>query len=166
MKVPLKIRFDGVYWFFRWPSLHPPRGAFVAYGSPDEKGYDSTDSAPLMMEAHQTLASPVDLACCGRIEVAVRNADRYPGTVAVELVLIDASMPPEKELSLGQVNVASTHRMSHPGESPNDESLRFSVPGNPSITSFNEVTIRFLLQPERSTLSPRIAIDSLLMVPR
>ena len=37
------------------------------------------------MEAHQKLDLPVDIKCCSEIQLAFRNSDQYPGTVALEL---------------------------------------------------------------------------------
>jgi len=166
LKVPLRIRFDGVYWLFRWPALKPPPSAFVAHGTPDETGFSSTDSIPLMMEAHETLSSPLHLMSCSRVDVAVRSTDRYPGTVEVELILTDSSMPMNASLSLGQVKASTTLRFPTPDNRPSQETLSFPVPDSPPITSFDGLTIRFHLQSERETLSPRIAIDNLLLVPR
>jgi len=48
IRIPVKIRFDGVYWFFRPPDVEPPGDATVLHGAPDETGFLSTDSTPLL----------------------------------------------------------------------------------------------------------------------
>ena len=85
---PLVIPFDGVYWFFKAPDQHPPRTSRQAHGSPEMLNIRSTDRRPLSMEAHENLGNMIELGGCSRIQVAIRNADHYPETVSLELVLI------------------------------------------------------------------------------
>jgi hypothetical protein len=95
-RTDLVIPFDGVYWFFKPPDQRPPRRSREAQGSPDALDIHSTDRRPLYMEAWQNFASPIDLSCCRRIQIAIRNRDRYPRTVSLELVLINAARPLER----------------------------------------------------------------------
>jgi hypothetical protein len=39
------------------------------------------------MEAHQKLEKSIDASCCSHIQLAVSNADRFPHTVSLELIL-------------------------------------------------------------------------------
>jgi hypothetical protein len=154
LKLRVKIPFDGIYWFYKLPDLRPPAGSTVVYGTPDQVGFRSTDSSPLVMEAHQNLTSHVNLTCCTDIEVGVRHSDREPGTVKLELILSDSSRPFQEPLSLRQVGLGPMGP------------VRFHIPEHRLLTTFDEVTIRFHLESGRETVSPRIAIIDLVMIPR
>lgn len=161
---PVRIRFDGVYWLFKWPDIKPPPTSFRMRGAPDETRFRSTDSIGLMMEAHQTLPNRVDLSCCNRVELGIRNADTYPGTVEIELILIDSSLPSYAAESLGRVAVDPGASQFGRGR-PRAENLSFPVALSRTLESFTEVTIRFHLSNSRSTVSPKIAIDELVLIP-
>ena len=77
--------------------LRPPPNSFFQRGSPAALAFSTTDHWPLEMEAHQKLEEPLDLSCCRAVRVDIWNADRYPGTVALELFAIDG----ERSTSLG-----------------------------------------------------------------
>jgi hypothetical protein len=162
-KVPMKIKFNGVYWFFRWPNRRLPSTAESIFGRPDEIGFHTTDATPLIMEAHQFLPNHIDLACCSRIDVDVRNADGFPGTIAVELLVSDSSFPLVRPFSLGQSVVTELESIQ---EKSRNVTLDFDIPESPSILSFNQITFRFYPNINRRTVSPRIAIRDLILIPR
>jgi hypothetical protein len=163
MKVPLKIKFNGVYWFFRWPNRRLPSNADAMFGTPDQIGFHSTDSTPLIMEAHQLLENHIDLGCCSRIEVNARSADGFPGTIAVELLLSDSSAPLIRPLSLGQAKIVEMESFQHKSH---DVTLNFGIPESPSVSSFNQITFRFYPNVNRRTVSPKVAIRDLTLIPR
>lgn len=165
LRIPLRIPFDGLYWVFKPPDPEPPFGAPVLSGRPNEKGFRSTDSTPLIMEAHQRLAWRVDLQCCRKVEVTVQNADRHPGTVRLELVLIDSSRSRPAELSTGVAPVLTSPLEAFGKTVEVTEALTYLLPETRSIDGFNEVKLRFRLDASRETLAPRIAIEQLLMIP-
>jgi hypothetical protein len=154
MRIPLTIRFDGVYWFFRPPDLQPPSDAAVIHGSPDETAFRSTDATPLLVEAHQKLPARFDLTCCLRINVRVRNADKFPGTVSLELFLLDSIISADAWISLGEVSLGSRRV------------VEYRIPEESRISNFDEVAFRFHLESSRETQSPRIAIQDMVMIPR
>jgi hypothetical protein len=100
---PVGIPFSGQYWLFRWPAERPPRRSVIRRGSTTDLSFHTTDGVRLEMEAHQKLDFPVSVHCCSQIQVAIRNADPYPGTVSLELVLIDTTVPINLVQSLGSV---------------------------------------------------------------
>jgi hypothetical protein len=104
---PLSIRFAGEYWMFRWPYARPPASSFFQRGTPTKMAFSSTDHIPLQMEAHHKLDTPIDLRCCGSIRLEVANADRYPGTLELELVLLNTESRPPASLRLGSVPLTS-----------------------------------------------------------
>lgn len=163
----LVIPFDGVYWFFKAPDVHPPRSSRQAHGSPEMLNIHSTDRRPLSMEAHDNLGSLIDLNCCSRIQIAIRNADPYSETVSLELILIDSSLPGKPSQSLGRVTVKSKRtRNLYEEESSTRETLNFVIPAKPTIGRFDEVKIVFRLDAFRADDGAKIAIDHLVLVPR
>jgi len=159
---PIKIRFDGVYWFFQSPDRRPPVGATILQGVPDKIGFHSTNARPIWMEAHQSLASPIDLAACSTIEVEVRNADALPGAVTLELILRDSSKP-LPPVSLGSMLIPERTSIE---QSTRESTLSFPVPLNPPIPGFDQLTFRFLPIASRWKVSPSVSIVSITLIPR
>ena len=121
------------------------------------------DSRPLIMEAHQDLGKLINLACCREIRIEIRNADRYPGTVSMELLLVNSREGQKGEVSPGSAPVTSA-----PGDSgsASRKRSRFSIDAHPSIRQFDELTIRFPRQRQRINRSAKIAIKRFVLVPR
>jgi hypothetical protein len=165
---PLVIPFEGVYWFFKAPDMHPPRSSREEHGSPELLDIRSTDHRPLSMEAHENLGSTIDLNCCSRIQIAIRNADHYPETVSMELVLINSSTPGKPYQSLGEMMVKSTRpwKLYDKRLPPVSETLNFAIPAASPLHRFDEVKIVFRIDAARADAGPRIAIDHLVLVPR
>jgi hypothetical protein len=163
---PLVVPFNGVYWFFKAPNVHPPRDSREEHGSPELVTTRSTDRRPLSMEAHQNLGTLIDLNCCSRIQVAIRNTDRYPETVSLELVLTDTSLSKRPSQSLGSVMVRSTRPWKLYGDRPAvDEILTFEIPPRSTINRFDEVTVVFHLDPGRAEFGAKIGIEKFVLVP-
>jgi hypothetical protein len=110
----------------------------------------------------------IALDCCSRIQIAIRNADHYPETVSLELVLINTSVPERPSQSLGSMMVRSTRPWSLYGEksTPVSETLNFAIPGKTALRRFDEVRIVFRIDSARADAGPKIAIDHLVLVPR
>jgi hypothetical protein len=166
-RTDLVIPFDGVYWFFQPPDKRPPRRSREAQGSPDALDIHSTDRRPLYMEARQNFGSPIDLSCCRRIQIAIRNRDRYPRTVSLELVLINTSLQGKPAQSLGTEWVDSTPAWKlYDDQPPMTETLEFAVPLNPRIRRFDEVRVVFRLDPNRADTAAKIGVEKFVLVPR
>ena len=91
---------------FRWLMFkRPPPRSYFQRGTPAHLSFSTTDSWPLQMEAHQKLERSLDPSCCGKIKIDIVNADRYPGTVSLELMLVNG------ELVVGR----GEHTGAHPG---------------------------------------------------
>jgi hypothetical protein len=165
---PLEIPFNGVYWFFKAPDVRPPGKSRQAHGSPELLDIRSIDRRPLSMEAHEYLGSMLDLDCCSRIQIAIRNADHYPETVSLELILINTSAPGKSSQSLGTLMVKSTRpwKIYDERSAPTTETLNFVIPAHASIRRFDEVTVVFRLDAARADAGPKIAIDRFVLVPR
>lgn len=149
---PSVIPFSGEYWMFRPPDNQPPRKSYSRFGNPLSLSFLTTDHAVMSMEAHQRLEHSIDLSCCGEIQIAISNADRFPGTVELELILMDG----EKSQSLGRARVPYRP----------DAVLHFSIPSNSTIQQFNELKIVFQRDHMRIDHSARISIERFVLTPR
>jgi hypothetical protein len=105
------------------------------------------------MEAHQTLEEQIDLQCCSRIDVLIRNKEAHPETVTLELIVGNTSTPKGPVLSLGEQESKSG-------------TLRFDVPANPEVRGFDDMRVVFHLYPSRANRAAHIAIDQFELVPR
>ena len=119
------------------------------------------------MKALQKLDHPVDLACCSAIQVAISNADRYPGTIALELLLVDTQASGPLFQSLGQRDVLSRPNVkrSELAVIPVTEVLEFSVPRGTRIRQFDGIQVLFHRAFFRADRSARISIEHFILVP-
>jgi hypothetical protein len=164
---PLIVPFNGVYWYYRAPDVRPPKTSRQAHASPDAVEIRSTDRRPLSIEAYDHLGTLIDLDCCSKIQVAIRNTDRYPDTVSLELTLINTSLPQKPSQSLGSMMVRSTRPWNiFDQPEPVTETLNFLVPLRRSLQRFDEMKIVFRLDRARADAGARIAIDHFVLVPR
>lgn len=164
---PVTIRFDGSYWYFQPLGNGVGTRAHVARGSPLNVDVRSINHIPLVMEAHQSLAAAIPLACCREIQVAIENYDNAPGVIALGVLLTDSTSLGKPTLYLDQQTVVSTE----PGRftvksSPVREVLRFRVPNHAKIRQFDEITLIFFLDLERPYTGAKIAIKQFDLIPR
>jgi hypothetical protein len=164
---PVSIPFYGAYWFFRTSDKTLPPDAIESHGDPASTSFKTTDYTPISMEARQNFGSLIKLSCCKAIELVISNGDRRPGTVAVEMVLTNTTLPGKPHQSLGIAPVNSTLRW-FPGDNrpPVTEVLTFRVPPQAAIEDFDEATIRFELRSPRERWSAQIAIEKFRLIPR
>ncbi|MBL8227626.1 MAG: hypothetical protein JNL98_04090 [Bryobacterales bacterium] len=162
---PLDIPFEGVYWFYRYPAKRPPEKSVILHGHPDTETFRAPDYHPLVMEGRQHLTRPVNLSCCSSIRVMIRNADRPPGSVEMELNLIDTLLEGRPLLALGREKVKSVAPVG--GKSaPVRDQLTFRIPPSASIQRFDELQVRFHLGRKRAFRSAKIAIERFVLEPR
>jgi hypothetical protein len=135
------IPFYGPYWYFKFPGEIPGPNAQTTHADPLKANVRSTDRAPLLMDAHQYLASPIDLTCCREIQVVFRN-DATLGALAVALSLTDSQA--KRSQNLGIKPVTPTQRPGIP--SPTEETLVFSFPKSATITKFDAITVTLRLR--------------------
>jgi hypothetical protein len=162
----LSIPFHGVYWVFQAPDSEPSPQSHLAHGSPDMFNIRSTDGRPLRLEARQHLGTLIDLACCSDIRVAIQNTDRYPGTVSLELILRNTTLPDTPSQSLGTAMVASTRPWTLGKRPAASEVLSFNVPPDLKLRQFDELSVVFQLSPRRSNVGAKIGIERFILVPR
>jgi hypothetical protein len=163
---PLVIPFDGAYWYFKAPDKRPRPTARIVRESSTKAVIRSSDSYPLLMEAHQKLDTPIELSCCTKVEVAVLNADRHPGTIALELWLMNRALPRGEGRYLGTVVIPSSESgRSSMGGAPIEETLEFLVPAGLPERQFNEITIVVRTPPIRWRAGAQIAIRRFVLHP-
>jgi hypothetical protein len=166
MPRPLAIPFAGEYWMFRWPYARPPKTSFFHRGSPAALSFVSTDHQPLLMEARHKLDQSVALSCCSAIRLEIRNADAYPDTIALELVLIANDRPGAPSLNLGRRDVTSRPDASRDPVTPVPETLEFPIPSAAALDAFDEFRVVFQRARRRMDKSAKLAIDRFILVPR
>jgi hypothetical protein len=164
---PLVLRFNGAYWYFQPPSSHPGLHAHISHGSPLAVDIHSTTFIPLTMEAHQTLARPLRLACCADISVEIENRDNRPGALALSMILTDNTAPGRPSLYLGQQPIASSQPdRFHIKSTPVTETLRFVFPSRARLRQFDEITLVVVSDPLRIDIGARVAIAQFQLDPR
>lgn len=160
---PMTIAFTGSYWFFQSPFLGPPLDSVIAEGDPERVGVRSSNYKPLLMEAVQDLDEPIETAGLDKIQLAMLDADPYPGTVSVELVVVDTHSEDHLQ-SLG-VQRPNVIPMIENASSAHSETLTFLVPPQPRCKHFNQIRLIFRLDPSRSRQGAAIAIQSFMLDP-
>jgi len=165
---PSSIRFTGEYWMFRPEFVRPPQSSYSRRASPLDLSFVTTDHASMHMEAYQKLAHPIDLSCCDAIQMEISNMDRFPGTVALELILIDTQSAAWLSQSLGKSDVTSISRLNFLRESimPVPETLNFPIPRGAGLQQFDEIKIVFHRDRLRVDRSARISIERFVLLPR
>jgi hypothetical protein len=162
---PYTIPFGGEYWLYRFPSQRPPKRSHLQRGSPARLSFSTTDHWPLRMEARQKLEQAIDAHCCAKVRLEIRNADLYPGTISLELVLIDNDSPGAPSESLGAVGVQSVPDLHADPVVPVSENLEFAFHRPGALEAFDEMKVVFLRQYSRGDKSARIAIERFVLVP-
>jgi hypothetical protein len=166
-KQPLVIRFDGEYWYVQPPDKEPGPTAHQAHGTPLGAEIESNNGIPLVMDAHQALGRAIPVARCREVEVEIANRDNREGAIQMAVLLTDTASGRKQTLYLGQQPIVSTE----PGRfvtktAPTHETLRFLVPEDARIRSFNEITVMLLPDIEHTFIGPKIAIEQFQLLSR
>jgi hypothetical protein len=162
---PMTIPFSGEYWIYRWPYARPPQNSFLKRGNPAALSFRTTDHRPLQMEAHHKLDQAIDMRCCSQIQVAIRNSERQPGAISLELVLINTQALPALRQSLGKAAVIPVTGEQKIGVGIL-ETLQFEIPVNSAMQEFDEFQMIFIRDPLKMDKSAKIAIERFVLVPR
>jgi hypothetical protein len=164
---PVVIPFDGPYWYFQPPHRWPGRNPHEDRGEPTGVNIRSTGLSPLIMEAHQSLGSPIDLACCRELEMDIRNGDNLPGNIVLAVILTDSHAHGQPSLTLsGQKVLSSEAGHFFIKSSPVEEKLHFPIPAQPKIQKFDEITVVFFPSPDRAIIGIKVAIEQFVLAPR
>jgi threonine/homoserine/homoserine lactone efflux protein len=162
---PMVIPFDGAYWYFKAPDKRPRPTARVVRGSSTKATIRSSDRYPLLMEAHQRLGTRVDLNCCSSVEIALQNADRHPGPIALELWLVDSALPRVMGRYVGTVTIPSSEGEGVSSERPVEEKLEFPIAVGGKGGEFDEITVVVRLAAVRARAGAQIAIRQFVLQP-
>lgn len=167
LKQTMVILFDGPYWYTRVGGLPPGPQAHVAHGTPLQVRVGTSDDAPIYMEAHQKLATPLTLDCCRAIDVTVQSAAQG-GAAAMQLILSDNRSPEEAQLLLSLLPINGTGNAPAANASGGrlQQTLRFTLPAHSSLRSFNELIVRLQTTAARQQEGARTQIEQFALVPR
>ncbi len=99
---PLSIPFTGEYWMYQPPFVQPPRTSVVREGTPLDLSFHTSNGTALSMEARQKLGVPVELSCCGRLDIEIAQRDRLE-ELFLKVTLTDSQT--KKNLELGTMPV-------------------------------------------------------------
>lgn len=162
---PWVIPFDGPYWYFKFADESPGPLARNAHGDPLKVSVRSTDSSPLLMEAHQYLATSVDLACCREIRVVLRN-DLALGASQVGILLTDSHAKSKSYQSLGIKPIASSSPdWTSENAFPIEETVSFSIPRHGTIKEFDQITVVLLPHNRHATAGRKVSVERFIMIP-
>ena len=164
----IEIPFDGAYWYFKAPDRKPRPTARVVQGSSLKATIRSTDWYPLIMEAHQRVGTPIDLNCCGAIDIVVQSADRRDGPVALELWVRGKNMPDGRGYYLGTATLPSSEMpaaMRGNEAAPIEERLSYVVPSRMEGVKFDEIAVEFRSPPSRWREGAKIGIEKFVLEP-
>ena len=163
---PLIIPFDGPYWYFEATHKWPGARAHVAHGDPTGVNISTNDRLPLVMEAHQSLDTAIELSRCEKIQLTVQNRDYRPGRIALRIVLTDSANRAKPSLYLGAETMSPQAAESPLQNWPDEEVLTFPIRATGKLRQFDEITVLFLRDVGPSTLGPKVAIRQFELVPR
>ncbi len=167
MAKPLVIPFDGSYWYFQAPEHGPGIHPHLAHGDPVAVSIYSTGWVPLAMQAHQTLAQPVDLRPAGALQVTVRNGDNRMGRIDMGVLLTDSTAPGKPSMYLGTEPILSTEADHFAFKSnPVTDVIRYAIPERRAIGKFDGITVLFFPDATRATLGARVGIQQFELMPR
>ena len=158
---PLSIPFYGAYWIFKSPNRRPPPRSYETKGTPLDHSFRSPDFSPLQFEAHQNLGSSIDLDCCKAIAIEVRHKDRHPLTISLQLTLSDGTGPAPMNQNLGMQTISTIST-----DGVISERLTYPIPAARVIRRFDGFHIRYQVDYFRRGVSPKVAIDRFLLIPR
>jgi hypothetical protein len=159
---PLVIRFNGEYWYLQPPDERPGPNAHHANGSPLDVHIASSNSFPLMMQAHQYLRSPLRTARCRQIRVEVETRENDPGSIRLALSLKNSSVAGSSAVYLGEQSITAAAA----NGAAASQTLTFAVPASAKLRSFNEITLMILTDAWYQRVGPRVAIREFELVPR
>ena len=163
---PWIIPFDGPYWYFKTPGESPGPEARITHGDPLKVNVRSTNRVPLLMEAHQNLAVPIDLSCCREIQVVFKN-DTSLGASDVGLLLTDSHVKGKPSQNLGIKYVPMNGIDQPSGDlSPVEETVSFPLPVTGKIRKFDQMTVVLVPDAQHATAGRKVAVERFVMIPK
>jgi hypothetical protein len=163
---PWIIPFNGPYWYFKTPGESPGPEARITHGDPLKVNVRSTNRVPLLMEAHQNLAVPIDLSCCREIQVVFKN-DTSLGASDVGLLLTDSHAKGKPSQNLG-IQYVPLNGIDQPPRDmpPVEETVSFPLPASGKIRKFDRMTVVLLPDAQHVTAGRKVAVERFIMIPK
>jgi hypothetical protein len=94
------------------------------------------------------------------------NADRNPGTLTLELILLNTENGAPVSMSLGSEPVTSHPNFSQDAVKPVRETLTFPVPAHSFMDQFTELKIVFHRSRLRMDKSAKVSVERFILQPR
>ena len=149
---PLSIPFTGEYWMYQPPFTRPPRSSIFRQGTPLEMSFHTNNGSSMSMEARQKLAVPLELSCCGRLEIDVTQRGGLM-ELNLKVTLIDSAA--KRSLELGTASVGPDAA----------QTLRYPIPSGGEFEKFDEIRILYRRPRFGFTRSVNLAVERFLLVP-
>ncbi len=163
---PLNIPFAGVYWFYQAPDRQPREDSLRKQGSPAQLRFQSNDGRRLLMEARQNLGRLIDVDCCSEVLITITNAETDSTVVALELSLVNTTIPGTPVLALGAAKAASQMAAGPHNNKQVQQTLAYKIPAAPTIRQFDELIVAFHRAEPVTIRSTKVAIHQFVLVPR
>lgn len=157
---PLEIPFSGVYWIFQPPLTAPPEKSPEEVGTPADFRFRSEDSTPVRLEARQSLLKPFPTQRIQAIGVTLLSKDRFPDTLSLQ-VFATSSQDRRIRINLGTERVGFM-----PEWNAVPQTLNFKMPPQPLLSEFDGLILRFVLEPPRLQIVPRLSVQKFVIHPR
>jgi hypothetical protein len=161
---PVRIEFNGVYWYFKAPDPRPRRDAKVVRGDPMRERIRSTNAIPIQMEAHQPLPEHTLMNRYQEIVLRMRDGDNLPGLVRVNL-LLKCEKGTEPMLQGTQVLESSRTRHGYGNRPAVEEELRFPVLATARGRDWTELVVRVEPERARARAGAHVAVVDFLLKP-
>jgi hypothetical protein len=101
------------------------------------------------------------------MQVTVRNGDNRRGRIDVGVLLTDSTGRGKPTMDLGIKPIVSTETENFSIKvNPVHEDLTFTIPAHGGIRKFDEITVFFFPEQQRSTLGARVGIEQFELMPR
>jgi hypothetical protein len=152
-KHPFSIPFTGEYWMYQPPFVQPPRSSILRQGTPLELSFHTSNGTSMSMEARQKLANPLELSCCGRLEIDVSQRGGL-AELQLKVTLIDSLA--RKSLELGTASVGPDAA----------QTLSYTIPSGSEMKKFDEIRIVYRRARFGLSHSVNLAVERFLLVPR
>jgi hypothetical protein len=150
---PLIIPFTGEYWMYQPPYIQPPRTSVIREGTPLELSFHTSNGTMLSMEARQELGTPVELSCCGRLDIDIAQRGQI-AELLLKVTLTDTMTKRSLELGVEPVGLNAS------------ETLHYPIPSDSAIQKFDEIRIVYRRKGMGYSRSISVAVERFQLVPR
>jgi hypothetical protein len=150
---PLTIPFTGEYWMYQPPFIQPPRTSVIREGTPLELSFHTSNGTMLSMEARQELDVPIELSCCGRLDIDIAQQGQI-GELFLKVTLTDRQAKRNLELGMEPVGLNAS------------ETLHYPIPVDSAIQKFDEIRIVYRRKRMGYSRSISVAVERFQLVPR